>query len=252
MGDFGKRKRRGQKWNSSLPPGKDQQQPGFPLREARLLDVQEHQGTVRLVLENGDSFEMAAASVPADVPAVGEMVSVQVLGEVRDAAERKKVARKIFAMLDRRLQPVARIQDKLEDRGFRPEIIGAVLEQMQERGLYSDRNYAEAYCRDCLLSKAVGRRYLVSKLREKRVSITLAQEVASEILDDERELELAKRAAQLRWARLRRGSLNKDNDRKGSDRKTIAKVVRYLMGRGFAAGLANACARSEEPCDDDH
>jgi regulatory protein len=237
MGDFGKRKRWGQNRKGFQPPGQDQQQPGFPLREARLLDVQEHQGTVRLVLDSGDSFEMAASSVPEGIPSVGEMVSVPVLGEIRDAAERKRVARKIFAMLDRCLQPVARIQGKLEERGFRSETIQAVLEQMEDRGLYSDRNYAEAYCRDCLLSKAVGRRYLVSKLREKRVPVSLAQEVVTEILDRDQEIELAKRAARLRWKRMRGAS----------DHKAIAKVVRYLMGRGFDVGLANSCARSEEP-----
>jgi len=223
-----------------LPPVKYREQPGPPLREARLLDIQEHQGTVRVVLDSGESYEMAVKSVPEGLPPVGEMVSLTVLGDIRDASERKLVARKIFAMLDRRLQPVARIKDKLEERGFRPETISAVLEQMQDHGLYSDRNYAEAYCRDCLLSKAVGRRYLVSKLREKRVSVALATEVVSEILDRDREIELAKRAARLRWARLPGNS----------DRKTTAKVVRYLLGRGFDAGLANACARSEEPCTD--
>ncbi len=240
MGDYDKRKRWRQSQQDSLPPDQDQQQPGFPLEEARLLGMQEHQGTVRLVLDSGDSFEIAATSLPEGLPQVGEIVPTQVLGEIRDASERKLVARKIFAMLDRRLQPVARIQDKLEDRGFRPDIVRAVLEQMQERGLYSDRNYAEAYCRDCLLSKAVGRRYLISKLREKRVSVSLASEVVAEILDREREEELARRAARLKWARLRGAK----------DSKATAKVVRYLLGRGFDAGLANNCARNEEPNND--
>ncbi len=183
MADFRKSKPWGRNRKDSVPVDKVNQQPGFPLKEARLLDVQEHQGTVRIVLDSGDTFEVAAASVPAGFPPAGEMVSLQVLGEIRDAAERKVVARKIFAMLDRRLQPVARILSKLEDRGFRPEIICAVLEQMREGGIYSDRTYAEAYCRDVLLSKAVGRRYLVNKLREKRVPVSLANDVATEILD---------------------------------------------------------------------
>jgi len=108
---------------------------------------------------------------------------------------------------------------------------------MKEQGLYSDRRYAEAYCRDCLLSRAVGRRYLVRKLREKQVDGALAATVAAEILDPETEKELAERAAVTRWRKLRGPA----------DYKALAKVVRFLMGRGFDTGLANTMARRTQP-----
>jgi len=215
-------------------------QPGFPTGEARLLDFRAEAGAVHLALDTGHRYELAPGSVPSGLPAVGEVVPAVVLQEIVLAAERKIVARRVFAMLDRRLQPVARLRRKLTERGHSTEAVDAVLDQMRVQELYSDRRYAEAFCRDCLLSRAVGRRYLVRKLREKQVDGHLAATVAAEILDRETETELATRAATGRWRRMRGPA----------DYKALAKVVRFLMGRGFDAGLANTAARRTQPVTD--
>jgi regulatory protein len=212
-------------------------QPGFPTEEARLLDVREEAGAVEIVLDTGHRYELAPDSVPAGLPALGEQVPGPVLGAIALGAERKIVARRVFAMLDRRLQPVARMRDKLIERGHSAEAIDAVLEQMAQQGVYSDRAYAEAFCRDCLLSRSVGRRYLVQKLRQKQVAGPLATTVATEILDRETEVELADRAAAARWRKVRGPA----------DYRALAKVVRFLQGRGFDPGLANAAARRAQP-----
>lgn len=205
-----------------------------------LAEVREEQGTVFLALDNGEVLELAPQSVPRTLPAVGESISSPLLAEIRLAAERKIVARRLFAMLDRRLYPVARLKTKLDESGYSNEAIEAVLEQMSANGIYSDRQFAEAYCRDCLRSKAVGRRYLENKLREKRVSKEVASTVPSEILDTETEIELALQAARSRWKKVAR--LEK--------RKAETRVIRYLIGRGFPVGVASKAVRqiqNEDP-----
>lgn len=192
---------------------------------------------MRVALDDGTTLELAPGSVPAGLPEAGEMIPGPVLAGLRLAAERKLVARLVFAMLDRRLHPVARIRDKALEKGYSMAAVEAVLEQMAAQGIYSDRRYAEAYCRDCLASRAVGRRYLVTKLRDKRVPGAIATQVAAEILDPETETILAERAAQARWRRVR-GEV---------DLKALAKVVRHLQGRGFDAGTANRAARRMKP-----
>ncbi len=232
-------------WKKAQPgrsrqPAADTAQPGLPTGEARLLDFREEAGSVHVILDTGHKYELAPGSVPGGLPAPGEVVPDAVLAEIALAAERKIVARRLFALLDRRLQPVARLRTKMVERGHSPEAVDAVLDQMREQGLYSDRRYAEAFCRDCLLSRAVGRRYLVQKLREKRVPGDVAVAVAAEILDRETETDLALRAAGTRWRKIRGPA----------DYKALAKVVRHLMGRGFDAGLANSAARQAQPDDD--
>ncbi|MCB1184184.1 RecX family transcriptional regulator [bacterium] len=188
-------------------------------------------------LDTGHDFEIAPGSVPAGLPAVGEVVPEPVLRALALAAERKQVARAVFAQLDRRLQPVARLRDRLQEQGYGDEAIADVLGQLAAKGIHSDRRYAEAFCRDRLLGRAVGRRYLVQKLREKRVDPGLAGEVAAEILDDDTEAELALAAAAARWARLRGAN----------DQRALAKVVRFLIGRGFGPGVAQTAARRTRP-----
>jgi regulatory protein len=202
-----------------------------------LAEVREEQGSVFLALDSGEVFELAPGSVPGQLPAVGESISSPLLAEIRFAAERKQVARRVFAMLDHRLYPVARLRAKLAEHGFGESAVDAVLQQMADQGLFSDRQYAEAYCRDCLATKAVGRLYLEKKLREKRVEPAVAARVAAEALDSATEKELALQAARVKWGRER-----------GSDRrKSEAKVMRYLMGRGFPAQVASQAVRQAAP-----
>ena len=210
-------------------------------QDRRLVEVREEQGSVWLILDSGETFELAPQSVPKSLPDAGGSISSPLLAEIKAAAERKQVARRIFSLLDRRLQPTHRISERLQEDGFSAEVVEAVLDQMSTQGVYSDWHYARAWCRDCLGGRAVGRRYLVSKLREKRVSTTIAQEVAAELLDPVEEAERAERAAVKRWQRISGPA----------DYKAVAKIVRFLMGRGFDAGVANRVARATKPADPD-
>lgn len=240
---------RNRRWPLNQGSGRSddhEEQPGVPSGEARLLDVclldvRRTETVVTLILDDGTSLEMASGSVPPGLPEPGDIIPPAVLEEARSAAERKQVARLVFAMLDRRLYPVARIRDKVVEKGYSMAAVEAVLEQMAAKGLYSDRKFAEAYCRDCLATRAVGRRYLVSKLRGKRVPASIATTVASEVLDEETEKELAERAAATRWKKIHGPA----------DMKALAKVVRHLQGRGFHAGDANRAARKMKPDADD-
>ncbi len=207
-----------------------------------LLAVHREQGSVVLVLEGGEDLELAPDAVPSDLPEPGGVIGGDLLVAVRAAASRKQAARRIFSILDRRLVPPARVRRKLVEEGLPAAAIDAVLEQMAAQGLYSDRTYADAWCRDALGGKAVGRWYLETKLRQKGIAPAVARDAAKDALDRESEGDLAERAAAARWRRLR-GPV---------DRKAEAKVIRYLQGRGFDVGLAVKAMRATRPDDPDH
>ena len=212
-------------------------QPGFPEGEARLLGVRREGESIFFALDTGENLEVAAASVAGLAPEVGRTLSPDVLQVLREAAERKLVARRVLSLLDRRLLPVARLRSKLLEAGYRPEAVETVLDQMADRGLYSDRHFAEAWCRDCLSTRGVGRHYLLAKLRQKRIPADVARAVVGEILDPEAEAGLAHREAQRRWARLQGAC----------DRRAEARVVRFLQSRGFPGSLAGRAARAMRP-----
>lgn len=205
--------------------------------DRNLADVRQEQGSVVLILDDGETFELAPESVPKNLPEIGGRISVPLYAEIRLAAERKQVARRILLSLDRRLQPVARLRGKLLEKGFSLEAIDQVLQKMDQQGLYSDQHYAEAWTRNCLLTKAVGRRYMISKLRQKQIPVAVAQAAVTAELDSETEVELAHRAARTRWRKMSGGL----------DHKALAKVVRFLLGRGFPPGLAHQAARDNKP-----
>lgn len=195
-----------------------------PVDPTTLVSLEGDGRGVRVLLSDGRVLELAAGSLPPALPVPGEIVPPELLASLEIASERKAVARQVFQLLDRRLRPRRDMERKLRERGYQDESISPVLDQFEEQGLLSDRRYAEAWCRDTLLSKAVGQRYLESKLRSKGVAPALAVTVSRECLDPETESELARRAA-TGWVRRQRGDI--------SDVKTLAKGVRFLTSRGF-------------------
>ncbi|MCP4572371.1 MAG: RecX family transcriptional regulator [bacterium] len=202
-----------------------------------LLAVRRETGAVVLVLEGGEDLELAPDAVPPDLPEAGAVLSGALLGELRLAADRKRAARRIFGILDRRLVPPARLRRRLAEDGLDPVAVEAVLEQMAQRGLYSDRHYADAWCRETLRAKAVGRFYLESNLRKKGIAAGAAKAAASDALDRETEAEAAHRAAAARWRRITGPT----------DRRAEGKVVRFLQSRGFGGGLAARAMRATRP-----
>lgn len=219
------------------PPPAGAQQPDFPAREVRLLAVERTEGTVTLRLDDGRVLELAPRAVPGDLPPPGEVVPQTVLAAAAAGAARKLAARRLLQLLDKRLLPEARLRRMLEQDGHPAEAVQAVLRDMKEQGLCSDQQFAQAYCRDCLRAKAVGRRYLVAKLRDKGIPASIAAEAAALVLDGEQERLSALAEAGRRWARA--GG--------AADPQTRAKIVRFLIGRGFAPGLAAEAARRTCP-----
>lgn len=205
-----------------------------------LVSLEGDDRNVRVVLSDGSELELAAESLPPALPVPGEALSPAVEAALRRAAARKTAAKLMFQLLDRRLRTRRDLQRKLEERGCDAEAASEVLDRFEAQGLHSDRHFAEAWCRDTVRGKAVGRRFLEAKLREKGVAGPLAAAVAAETLSEEEEQEAARRAAAAWW---RRGRGAPD------DPRTLAKGVRFLVGRGFPPGTAQAALR--ETADDD-
>jgi len=205
--------------------------------EPILLDISHVGETVVVSLSNGERYELATASLPAAMPRVGGRLTSPLLAEIESAAQRKLAARAVFRMLDRRLHAMATLREKLLAKGFGSEIVEAVLTQLTAKGIHSDRRFAEAFCRDTLRRGPRGRQYLLAKLWEKGVRGDDADAVLEQELPRSREAALARRAARTRWER-HRGDV---------DERAISRVIRFLAGRGFPAGLASSVARQTAP-----
>jgi len=208
----------------------------------RLVALERDGRNVRVLLSDGEQIELAEASLPPALSVSGAADGQPVLDdallvELRAASERKRISAEVFRMIDRRLMTRRAILRKLVDKGFSEAAADQVLDLFAEQGLLSDRLFAEAWCRDALRTRAVGRRYLTAKLREKGIEAALADRVAAEQLDPDLERDLADRAADRWWSR-QRGAV---------DRRLLAKGMRHLQGKGFAASLAGDAIRRGAP-----
>lgn len=207
--------------------------------EAHILaGITRRPGAVVLRLADGQTLEVAPEAVPPGLPGVGGRLDAPLLAALREAAARKQVARRLLAMLARRLDSRERLLAKLCAQGFAPATVAAVLAEAEVQGLCSDRLFAAAYCRDTLRERAVGRLWLKARLCEKGVTAALADAVSAEQLPPASERELAARAAAARWVRERT-----------RDWRALARVQRFLVSRGFAPAMAGEAARAARPID---
>jgi len=203
----------------------------------RLLSLDRGDSEARLGLSDGSVLEVAASSLPPDLPACGEVLPPPLLDALREAAVRKQIARRLFRELDRRLRTRADLRARLLAAGFPPGPVDEVLDRFAETGVHSDRRFAEAWCRDALRARPVGRRLLADRLARSGVPPDLADAVAAEQLPAGDEPELARRAARA-WWRRQRGEV---------DARALARGQRFLIGRGFPPGTAGDAVRATAP-----
>lgn len=194
---------------------------------ARVLRIERDESRRESVvtLEGGEELTVALDAEETRGLAPGSVLEEDRLESLRQAAERKEMARGIFAWLDRRRRTRSWLRRKLIERGHPDLLADTVLDAFQEQGLVDDRDYARAWSADALRRKPVGRRWLQAKLQEAGVGEDDAWAGIDEVLPREEEPGLARRALERRGLDLR-------------SEKTRAKAVRFLTGRGFSRELA--------------
>lgn len=116
--------------------------------------------------------------------------------------------------------------ERLQRRGFSPAAVAAEVAQLRELGLLDDVRLAAGVCAD-LLRRGYGRRRLAAALARRGVSEEAAGRVLAEVSPEE-ELAAFERAVE------RISSRSDDNL---TLPREPAKVIRYLLARGFPAAL---------------
>ncbi|HLV81262.1 MAG TPA: regulatory protein RecX, partial [Chthonomonadaceae bacterium] len=111
---------------------------------------------------------------------------------------------------------------------FAPEIVAAVLAELEARGWLDDAQLAHAWVADRAERKKYGRRRLAAELQRKGVDKETLQEAVGAIADEE-ELERALAAARLKW----RPELLETAD-KAAVQVEKRRLAEFLQRRGFS------------------
>ena len=116
------------------------------------------------------------------------------------------------------------LRDRLLRKGCPLQEIEAVLAEFRQKGLVDDAKFARLFVAQSALSKPVGRRMLLSKLRGKGVAPELADAAVAGGTRPEDELETARQLAAGRLERM-----------KGLERAAVERrLFGFLSRRGFS------------------
>ena len=149
---------------------------------------------------------------------VGQSVTQEGLENMQLESEKQTALNKALSFLSATRKTEREIRAHLKKKGYLPAVIGYVVEKLREYDFVNDNEYAQAYMESA--AKRKGGRLIRMELKGKGLSDEAIENAASG-LDSRRELETAERLLE----KYMRG--------KNTDKQTLQKAYRHLIGKGF-------------------
>lgn len=148
------------------------------------------------------------------------------------AVERAKNA--CLRLLGYRARSEAELRQRLEKKGYSSAVIRRVLLDLRGMGLINDREFARAWVESRIALRPLGAASLRWELRRRGIDDTVAEVVIRQALGTEGEYKLAKELAESRIRKARRVSSGDPSSRAPLERAELARLGRFLAGRGFS------------------
>lgn len=215
---------------------------------------------LRIDADNGESLKLPVSAVPYE------------LHEGRDVADDKwqqlcsesafhALYESAVRILGRRDHFEGELELKLRQRSFKlgasRDHVASVLSKCRELGYLNEERAAEQLAAELARRGGFGLRKLRHELMRRKCPPELAEKTMNNFRGEsdsntevERALDKKRRSFAASFARHHEKTLNKaksvyekKNARREAEHKVSAQVVRYLVGRGFAAGHAGKVAR---------
>ena len=159
---------------------------------------------------------------------IGQEVSATRLAEAALDSEKSVAFEKAMGYLGRGMKTVKQMRDYLTKKTYSHEVVEYVIARLQEYRYLDDATYARTYVEHNSSTK--GERRLKQELINKGISLSLAEDSAR--IDNEQALA----DAELLACKYMRG--------KSSDIKTLQKLQRYLLSRGYSYEIVNTILRN--------
>ena len=166
----------------------------------------------------------------------GDELSPQEVEDYQRQDQMLSARESAYRLLQYRQRSVHEMHERLQRKDFPAEIIESVIDDLLEKGLLDDRQFAETFAEDQLTRKNIGPIRLRSELHKKRLPGKIIDEVVHEMYKKYDVRALAEQAA----AKKRR-SLT------GVDRETAyRRLTNYLARRGFPWEIISHLVDSEK------
>ena len=154
---------------------------------------------------------------------IGQEVSEERLAEAVFDSEKSVAFERAMGYLGRGMKTVKQMRDYLTNKEYSPAVVEYVITRLKEYRYIDDVAYAKLYVEHNSATK--GERRLKQELVSKGIAVSLAEEHAQ--LDNEQALQDATRLAE------------KYMRNKPHDVKTLQKLQRYLLSRGYSYDTVN-------------
>lgn len=159
---------------------------------------------------------------------IGQEVSAERLSEAVFDSEKSVAFDKAMNYLGRGMKTCKQMRDYLSKKGYPGQIVEYVIVKLKEYRYLDDNIYAQTYVEQNVRTK--GTRRLKQELVQKGISVSQAEEYSQ--IDGELALDNATRLAE------------KYMKNKPRDIKTLQKLQRYLISRGYGFDTVNTVVRS--------
>lgn len=166
---------------------------------------------------------------------IGQEVSEEKLQEAVFDSEKTVAFEKAIDYLSRSMKTEKQIRDYLYKKGYTPQVVHYVVDKLVDYRYVDDNAYARAYVEQN--SKTKGSRRLKQELQQKGIDRNKAEEFAS--VPQEVSQQSAQALAQ------------KYMKNKPTDLKTLQKLQRYLLSRGYDFDTVNGIVRTYKTADVD-
>ena len=159
---------------------------------------------------------------------IGQEVSQQQLADAVFDSEKSVAFEKAMGYLGRGMKTVKQMRDYLTKKAYAPKVVEYVIARLKEYHYLDDVAYVKAYVEHNSSTK--GERRLKQELVSKGVAVSVAEEHSQ--IDGEQALINAQHLA------------DKYMRNKPHDIKTLQKLQRYLVSRGYGYEIVNTVLRS--------
>lgn len=164
----------------------------------------------------------------------GAEVSSSYLDNLQLESEKMTALDKALNHLSSSMKTRKQITDFLKKKGYLNGIIEYVLEKLESYGYIDDAEYARQYTNSA--GKTKGRRLIALELQKKGISVEQAHQAVENIQGEEQS------ALKI---------LQKYMKNKPSDRETLYKAFRYLIGKGFEYDTVKSALQAFGEIDED-
>lgn len=124
---------------------------------------------------------------------------------------------------------VLEIENKLKNKDFSPKVVDQTIALLKDQDYLNDEDYAKAWLEERIKNRPCGQALCWKKLKEKGIDKDIIDKVLGEMLDENKELELAKTLAQNKKTQLKTKGIHW--------KKIPGKIGFFLQSRGFSTNI---------------